>query len=60
MVEDIAWMDSLYVGLLSDEERALFEKAVEQGVAMRWYEGVGGFMGMAKVKLRKKTEVEIE
>lgn len=42
-------LDGLYVGALTQEELALFDVAVAQGLARRFYEGVGGFLGCAKV-----------
>ena len=44
-------MDGMYVGLLNDDERAEFEQAIKDGRAQRLYEGMGGFLGMPKVKL---------
>ena len=44
-------MDGMFVGLLDNNEIAEFERAVEDGKARRSYEGAGGFMGLAKVRL---------
>ncbi len=51
MTPDLAQINGFFVGLLSDDELAAFNEAVAQGAAIRSYEGVGGFMGMAKVRL---------
>lgn len=54
---DLVWLDGMYVGSLSPYERDLFDRAVEQGKARWVYEGVGGFLGLAKVKhLYPRTE----
>lgn len=44
-------MDGMFVGLLDDDEIAEFDRAVKAGKARRSYEGAGGFMGLAKVRL---------
>lgn len=44
-------MDGMLVGMLDDEEIAEFDRAVKDGKARRSYEGAGGFMGLAKVRL---------
>jgi hypothetical protein len=44
-------MHGIFVGLLTDEEIKVFDRAVEEGLAYRAYEGAGGFMGLAKVRL---------
>lgn len=44
-------MEGLFVGLLDDDEAQVLEDAIERGRAMRSYEGAGGLMGMAKVRL---------
>lgn len=59
MEEDIGWMNGMYVGLLNDRELELFEKAVEQGVARRSYEGVGAFLGLARVRFNMQRTVQI-
>lgn len=46
-------MDGMFVGFLDPAELWLFEKAVEDGLARRSYEGGAGFMGLAKVRLNK-------
>lgn len=38
-----------FVGDLTEEELAAFEAEVKRGHARRYYPGVGGFMGVAKV-----------
>jgi hypothetical protein len=48
---DLHQMDGMFVGLLSDDEIEVFNRAVKAGQARRVYEGGGGFMGLAKVRL---------
>lgn len=48
-VERVRELDGLYVGVLTQDELALFDVAVAQGLARRFYDGVGGFLGCAKV-----------
>lgn len=44
-------LDGLHVGLLTDEEYALFQRAILSGVARRSYEEpTSGLLGMAKVR----------
>lgn len=43
-------IEGLFVGLLNPEELAFFEIEVAAGRAHRSYEGVAGFMGLAKVR----------
>lgn len=45
-------IDGFFVGLLSPEEVAAFDRLCEAGEARRVYTGAGGFMGLAKVELR--------
>ena len=45
-------LDGLFVGQLDSEEMKEFNKAIEEGTAYRSYEGMSGFMGLAKVRLR--------
>ena len=40
----------LYVGQLDSPELAAFEVGVEEGFAAREYQGVGGLLGLAKVR----------
>lgn len=47
-------MEGVFVGLLNDEESATFQRAVDAGIARRSYEGGGGFMGLAKVRLMRR------
>ena len=53
MLSDLERLDGLYLGLLDKEELWLFEKAEQDGMAYRSYEGGGGFMGLAKVRFRR-------
>jgi hypothetical protein len=39
----------LFVGQLDEVELALFEQAIKDGVARRYYDGTAGFLGLAKV-----------
>lgn len=54
--EPIAWADGIFVGMLNADEIALFDEAVEQGIAHRSYEGAGGFMGLAKVRFNRESQ----
>lgn len=54
MLQDLERLDGMHVGLLDAGEIWLFEKAVEDGLAYRSYEGGSGFMGLAKVRLRRE------
>jgi len=49
--EKLERLAGLFVGQLTDEELALFNRAVSLGCAQRSYEGGAGFMGLAKVRL---------
>lgn len=53
MLTDLERLDGVYVGFLDKGELWLFEKAVSDGMASRSYEGAGGFMGLAKVRLKR-------
>lgn len=44
-------MDGMFVGLLTDEEIEVYNRAYDEGKARLSYEGAGGFMGLAKVRL---------
>ncbi|ANW00653.1 hypothetical protein [Bradyrhizobium icense] len=44
-------IEGLYVGLLTQEELEIFNKACRTNDARRSYEGAGGAMGLAKVRL---------
>ena len=50
-MSDLERLNGLYVGQLSEEELALFDAAVAEHKAYRSYEGMAGFLGLAKVKL---------
>lgn len=52
--ERVSKWDGFFVGMLSDDELEVFDAAVEAGVAFRSYEGGGGLMGLAKVRLRDR------
>jgi hypothetical protein len=47
-IEAAKRLDGLFVGLCQPEE---YEQLVERGVLIRTYEGAGGFMGLAKLRL---------
>ena len=53
---DLPWLDGLFVGQLSEEERLTFEQGIKAGLAERSYSGVGGFLGMAKVRVLPISE----
>jgi len=48
-------LEGLFVGQLDPSDMAVFEQAVEDGLAFRSYEGGPGFMGLAKVRLPRKS-----
>lgn len=54
---DLEYLDGIFVGMLDADEIALLDKAVEEGVAWRSYEGVGGLLGLAKVRLVRRPFV---
>lgn len=43
--------NGLYVGQLSQNELADFTMAVSEGIACREFEGVGSWLGIAKVRV---------
>lgn len=43
-------IDGLFVGMLDDSELARFDSLVKKGLARRGYQGVGGFMDLAKAQ----------
>ena len=47
----LAWLDGLYVGQLSEGELRMFDQAVKDGWAVRSYNGPGGWLGLAKVRI---------
>jgi hypothetical protein len=52
---DLASLNGLHVGMLTEDELALFNAACRAGTAHRDYGGLGGFMGLAKVRLATPT-----
>lgn len=52
---DLERMEGLFVGQLDEHEMRTFERAVQDGEAVRSYEGAGGFMGLAKVRLLSRV-----
>jgi hypothetical protein len=44
-------INGLHVGMLTPEELRWFEAEIKAGRAYRSYEGAGGLIGLAKVKL---------
>lgn len=49
--DTLSRIDGLFVGLLDDEEMEIFDAACRKSEARRSYEGAGGLMGLAKVRL---------
>lgn len=58
--EMLAGCNGLYVGLLSDDELAAFDRLCATGEARRHFPGVGGLMGMAKVQFPAARDAEEE
>lgn len=50
-MSDLEHIEGLFVGQLTEREMRTFERAIQDGAAVRSYEGGAGFMGLAKVKL---------
>jgi hypothetical protein len=50
-VTDLERIEGLFVGQLDEHEMRTFVRAVQDGEAVRSYEGGAGFMGLAKVRL---------
>lgn len=54
--QDLAYemsrLAGLFIGQLTDEERAMFDAAVEAGVAFWDYSGPTAILGLAKVGIR--------
>ena len=48
---DLQRINGLFVGMLTDEELEMFERACKDGKARRVYAGGAGFMGLAKVEV---------
>ena len=51
-INELSGLRGLFVGQLDQDEMRLFEKGVRAGIAFRSYEGVGAFLGLAKVGIR--------
>jgi len=49
--EIVRRMNGIFVGMLSDREIEALNRCVIDGLAVRSYEGGGGFMGLAKARL---------
>ncbi len=49
-------MEGMHVGALTRDELDEFIRAVKEGRAYRSYEGAGGFMGLAKVRLVREPD----
>lgn len=54
MISDLEQIEGLFVGQLDERELRTFERAIEDGEAVRSYEGGAGLMGLAKVKLTRR------
>lgn len=48
---DLERIDGLFVGQLDPDELRTFTRAIQDGEAVRSYEGGAGFMGLAKVRV---------
>lgn len=51
-MSDLNRIEGLFVGQLDGRELRMFERAIADGEAWRSYEGVAGFLGLARVRLR--------
>lgn len=54
---DVHEMEGMFVGLLDDAEIKALDQAVSLGLARRSYEGGGGLLGLAKVRLNAGAAV---
>lgn len=54
-IHELCCLEGMFVGLLSEAELRLFERAVDLGYARRGYEGAAGLMGLARVRLRSMS-----
>lgn len=54
-MNDLERIEGFFVGALDAYELWLFECAVRDGIASRSYEGASGFMGLAKVRLKREV-----
>lgn len=50
-MSDLEHIDGLFVGSLNADEMRTFTRAVQDGEAVRHYDGAAGFMGLAKVRV---------
>ena len=50
-IGEVRRMAGQFVGSLHEHDIRLFQRAVDAGLAYRSYEGAGGLMGLAKVRL---------
>jgi hypothetical protein len=55
-MSDLEQIEGLFVGQLDARQMRTFERAVEDGEAFRSYEGAEGFLGLAKVRLRRSLQ----
>ncbi len=53
--EIVRWCNGLFVGMLERDETEAFNRLCELKLAARSYEGTGGLMGLAKVRLLAPT-----
>jgi hypothetical protein len=49
-------IDGEFVGMMTPYMIEVFYRAVEAGYARASYEGVGGFLGLAKVRLNRERQ----
>jgi hypothetical protein len=54
-MSDLERIDGFFVGQLDANELRTFTRAVQDGEAVRSYEGGAGFMGLAKVRVVKRV-----
>ena len=52
---ELEHLEGMFVGQLTPEERRIFDEACRLHMAWRDYEGLSGFMGLAKVRLVCRT-----
>jgi hypothetical protein len=56
-MDDLERIEGLFVGQLTARELRTFERAIADGEARRSYEGGGGFLGLARVRLSRPVQV---